>query len=167
MQAVPNIIKAMKVQVPADGTNNGTCVLLILNLPKLFLKAKKTGRIYRAYPRGSTFAELIPNHHESPSLLPIADSNTSFDSLELMFHVDGDTLFKALAFDAVLYLISAYWVFNISFPSNAKLQYSFISIAIFRQAGIKQMKNNVLKSIVLHNALKEFLISYQSDFPFC
>lgn len=76
------------------------------------------------------------------------------NEVQVMCYIDGKPLFTSKGFEGILLLIAAYWVFQIAFPSNAKQQFAFISLAILKDVGAKDIAKDILNKITLTNALK-------------
>ena len=52
------------------------------------------------------------------------------------------SLFSGTAIEALLQMYAFYWVFNIEYPSDAKVAYTFISAVLFRKK-VQQYYTNV------------------------
>lgn len=123
------------------------------SLTWLILKNKKnnTMKKFNIFQAATTLTSIIPSPNDPPYLLAIG--NDSYNNKTLMCYTDGICAFSANGFDAVLLLISLYWVFNISFPSCSKLQFSLLAIAIMRETGVNKGLVDILKMGVFTKTL--------------
>lgn len=81
-------------------------------------------------------------------------SKKSYNNLDLLCYADQKAIFSAKGFDAIIYLIATYWIYNIHFPKDAQQQFAFLAIAVLRQEGKKSIKQDILNKISLSSALK-------------
>ena len=109
--------------------------------------------MFLQFQAGTPIKSVLPNSAKAPYLMGIGDSG--LPDLDLFCYVDGVTLFKARATEAVLLLLAAYWVFNVSYPTSTKPQMVFLAAAIFRDHSTLLMFRDLNHYATVTNLLKE------------
>ena len=72
-----------------------------------------------------------PRAYEPPRLIAIG--RNEFTNLEFFIYVDQEVMFSGGAVDALLQLFALYWVFNIEYPSDAKIAFIFVAAVLMQK----------------------------------
>lgn len=83
-------------------------------------------------------------------------SSESFNDTQFLCYADGEAIFTAKGFESILLLLSVYWVLNIAFPPDSKLQFSFLSFAVLRNVAVKYISKDVLKLVSFTKAMEKY-----------
>ena len=76
-------------------------------------------------------AETMPKADEPPRLIGIGSKE--MPNLTFSIYVDSESVFCGTAIDALIQMYALYWIFNIEYPSDAKIAFTFIAAVLLRK----------------------------------
>ncbi|XP_051168584.1 uncharacterized protein LOC127286250 [Leptopilina boulardi] len=96
-----------------------------------FGQENRSRHIIEIFEDGTSFDVALPRIQDPPRLIAIGAEDST--SLLVSIYIDGKIEFTGTPIDGLLYLQAVYWVFNLSYASEAKVAFTFLGAVLLQK----------------------------------